>query len=82
MQTQTREGVENISVGDYMGQENSNRVHLVSTLGKSSFLPRHPRSPETGCWARGEMTSMLSSFSGCCDLQGFLVSWLASWKRP
>lgn len=68
-----RKELKTLGVGNYIGQENSNRVHLVSTLGKSSFLPSHPGSPETGCQARGEMIFMLSSFAGSCDLQGFLV---------
>lgn len=48
----------------------------MSTLGKCSFLPCHPGSPETECQVIGKITFMLLfSFSGFCDIQGFLVPW-------
>lgn len=34
---QLRKELKTFGVGDYIGQENSNRVHLVSTLGKCFF---------------------------------------------
>lgn len=43
------------------------------------FLRCHPESPETEwgliCQVIGKMTFMLSSFSDCCDIQGFLFFW-------
>lgn len=35
-----RKELKTFGVGDDIDQENSNRVHLVSTLGKSSFSPQ------------------------------------------